>query len=83
MDKLTQDAHWRQRMMLFCEQHGLTQTSLRYHVSRPCVWKWRGRWDGSWQSLLERSRRPHNSPRKQSHSEEKLVNFLIIGGCKL
>lgn len=45
MDKLTQDAYWRQRMMLFCEQHGLTQTSLRYHVSRPCVWKWQGRWD--------------------------------------
>jgi len=73
MDKLTQDAHWRQRMMLFCEQHGLTQTSLRYHVSRKCVWKWRGRWDGSWQSLQDRSRRPHNSPRKQSQGEEKLV----------
>ena len=73
MNKLTQDAHWRQQMMLYCWNHGLTKTSLRYHVSRKCVWKWRNRWDGTWQSLLERKRSPHTSPRKQSRSEEKLV----------
>ena len=73
MNKLTQDAHWRQQMMLYCRNHGLTKTSLRYHVSRKCVWKWRNRWDGTWQSLLERKRSPHTNPRKQSRSEEKLV----------
>lgn len=73
MNKLTQDAHWRQRMMLHCENHGLTQTGIRYHVSRKCVWKWRCRWDGTWQSLLERDRSPHSSPRRQSRGEEKLV----------
>jgi hypothetical protein len=73
MDKLTQDAHWRQRMMLYCATHGLTKTSDRFHVSRKCVWKWRCRWDGTWQSLMDRSRRPRTSPRRQSPSEEKLV----------
>jgi hypothetical protein len=73
MNKLTQDAHWRQQMMLYCWNHGLTKTSLRYHVSRKCVWKWRNRWDGTWQSLLERKRSPHTNPRKQNRSEEKLV----------
>ena len=87
MDKLTQDAHWRQRMMKYCEKHGLTKTSIRYRVSRKCVWKWRNRWDGTWQSLIDRSRRPHHSPRKQSPDEEKLVkrygkkyrNDLLLG----
>lgn len=73
MDKVTQDAHWRQQMMLYCQKHGLTQTALRYHVSRKCVWKWRCRWDGTWQSLVDRSRRPHHSPRRQSEAEEALV----------
>ena len=73
MDDSTHDAHWRQRMLLYCENHGLTATSLRYRVSRKTVWKWRCRWDGSWQSLLEYSRKPHHSPRSQSLSEEKLV----------
>ena len=73
MNKVTQDAHWRQRMMLYCENHGLTQTSIRYHVSRKCVWKWRGHWDGTWHSLVERNQSPHSSPGRQSQSEEKLV----------
>ena len=73
MDNLTRDAHWRQRMMLYCENHGLGATSIRYRVSRRCVWKWRSRWDGTWKSLVDRSRRPHTSPRKQSPGEEKLV----------
>lgn len=73
MKDCNQEAHWRQRMMQYCENHGLTATSLRYHVSRKCVWKWRRRWEGTWESLLERSRRPHHSPRSQSEGEEKLV----------
>ena len=73
MDKLIQDAHWRQQMMEYCRNHGLTKTALRYRVSRKSVWKWRKRWDGTWHSLLDRKRSPHTSPRKQSPSEEKLV----------
>ena len=73
MDNSTHDAHWRQRMLLCCENHGLTATSLRYRVSRKTVWKWRSRWDGTWQSLLENSRKPHHSPQRQSKKEEKLV----------
>jgi hypothetical protein len=73
MDKLTQDAHWRQQMMQYCLNHGLTKTALRYRISRKSVWKWRKRWDGTWHSLLDRKRSPHTSPRKQSPSEEKLV----------
>lgn len=73
MNNLTQDAHWRQRMLLYYQNHGGTKTSLRYHVSRKCIYKWLERWDGTWQSLMERSRRPHSSPRSQSRSEEKLV----------
>lgn len=73
MDKLTQDAHWRQQMLQYCLNHGLTKTALRYRISRKSVWKWRKRWDGTWYSLLDRKRSPHTSPRKQSPSEEKLV----------
>lgn len=73
MDHSIEEAHWRQRMMLYCQKHGLTENSIRYRLSRKTVWKWRSRWDGTWQSLLEQSRRPHNSPRRQSRSEEKLA----------
>ena len=73
MEKLSQETHWRQRMMLYCKQHGVMETSIRYKCSRKTVYKWLNRWDGSASSLEEHSRRPLNSPRKQSKSEEKLV----------
>ncbi len=73
MSKISQDAYARQRMMLYCEQHGSTKASIRYGCSRKTVYKWRSRWDGSVTSLEERSRRPLSNPRKQSRSEEKLV----------
>ena len=87
MDDSRREAHWRQRMMLYCQNHGLTATADRYHLSRKSVWKWRCRWDGTWESLLDQSRRPHTSPRRQSRSEEKLVerygkkyrNDLLLG----
>lgn len=73
MGKISQDAHWRQRMMLYCEQHGATKTGIRFRCSTKTVYKWLNRWDGSAGSLEERSRCPLNSPRKQSKSEEKIV----------
>lgn len=87
MNDFTREAHWRQRMLQYCVKHGLTATANRYRISRKTVWKWRCRWDGSWTSLLEHSRRPHRSPRKQSIEEEKLVkrygekyrNDLLLG----
>jgi len=73
MDKLSQDAHARQRMLVHCQTHGVTKASLRYRMSRKNIYKWLSRWDGTWQSLVERSRRPHHSPRGQSQGEESLV----------
>lgn len=76
MDKITQDAQYRQRMMQHLEHHGVEDTANRYHVCRKTVWKWRKRWDGTWESLKDRERKPKHFPRKQSAEECKLVRRL-------
>ena len=73
MSTIAQEAHHRQRMMIYSTRHGLEETAIRYKTSRKTVWKWKQRWDGTWQSLQDRSRRPHNSPKRQSPEELKLV----------
>ena len=73
MDRITQEAYQRQRMMRYLEHHGVEETANRYHVSRKTVWKWRKRWDESLASLEDRSRRPHHIARRQSEEEIKLV----------
>lgn len=73
MDIITQEAYNRQRVVEYSFKHGVTKASIRYKVSRMSVYRWRKRYDGTWQSLKERSHRPKHCPRKHSEEEHKLL----------
>ena len=74
MRKDTQEAAFRQRVLEYQRKgHSVTDTANRYHVTRKTIYKWRNRWDGTPQSLTDRSRKPKHSPRKQTEAEIKLV----------
>lgn len=73
MDRITQEAYQRQRILKWAEKKGATEAAIRYHVSRKTVYKWLKRYDGSIESLKDRSRRPHHSPRQQTPTELKMV----------
>ncbi|MGI5877152.1 MAG: helix-turn-helix domain-containing protein, partial [Christensenellales bacterium] len=77
MDRITQEAHHRQRMMKYLQKHGVTETAMRYKTSRKTVIKWRKRWDGTVDSLKDRSRRPHRSPRKHSDEEIRAIRKVL------
>ena len=74
MKKDTQEAAFRQRVLEYQRNgHSVTDTANRYHISRKTVYKWRKRWDGTRESLEDRSRRPKNSLRRQTEAEINLV----------
>ena len=74
MKKDTQETAFRQRVLTYQQNgHSVTETANRYHLSRKTVYKWRKRWDGTRESLEDRSRRPKHSPRQQTEAEIKLV----------
>lgn len=73
MDIITQEAHNRQRVVEYFLKHGATKASIRYKISRMSVYRWAKRYDGTWQSLKERSHRPKNSPNKHTIDEHKLI----------
>ena len=58
MDRIAQEAHARQRFLEYYLKHGNgTETAIRYKISRKTLYKWLKRYDGTWQSLVDRSRR--------------------------
>jgi len=86
MDIITQEAYARQRMLKYLKNHTATETAIRYKMSRKSVYKWKNRYDGTIESLKDRSRRPLSSPRGQSPEEIKLVKNSWVkdkGGDKL
>lgn len=70
MSIITQEKYQRQRMIKYAQRHSVTETAIRYKVSRKTVYKWLGRYDGTVNSLMDHSHRPKTSPR--SHTEQEL-----------
>ena len=77
MDRIAQEAHARQRFLEYYLKHGNgTETAIRYKISRKTLYKWLKRYDGTWQSLVEQSRRPHSSPRAHTAEEIRQIRRL-------
>lgn len=70
MSILSQQKYQRQRMVKYAQKHSVTETAIRYRVSRKTVYKWMSRYDGSLASLDDLNHRPKTSPR--SHTEKEL-----------
>ena len=73
MDRITQEACHRQRVLKWAEKHGVTEAAIRYKLSRKTIHKWKKRYDGGLESLKDRKRTPHRIARKQTAEELKLV----------
>ena len=52
---------------------GKSFASRVYGVSLSSVKRWCKRYDGSWQSLAERSHRPLSHPKRHSTAEEEII----------
>ena len=70
---ITQDMRFRLSLIHYAAHHGVTKTAIKYHVNRQYVYRWKNRYDGSWYSLRNRSRRPHHHPRQHTPEEIKLI----------
>lgn len=70
MPSLSHPKYHRQRIVKYAQKHSVTETAIRYRVSRKTVYKWISRYDGTIESLEDRSHRPKTSPR--SHTEQEL-----------
>ena len=70
MSSLSHPKYQRQRIVKYAQNHSVTETAIRYKVSRKTVYKWLSRYDGTTASLEDRSHRPKTSPK--SHTELEL-----------
>ena len=66
MNRITQEAKKRQGVVKLANRKGKSFASRVYGVSLSSVKRWCKRYDGSWQSLAERSHRPLSHPKRHS-----------------
>ncbi len=73
MDILTQEAKKKQAVVKYAINNGKTRASEKYGVSLSSVKRWCKRYDGTWQSLVDRSHRPHSHPNRHTPKEERQI----------
>ena len=73
MKRIAQEARRRQGVVKYAEKHGKSKAARQYGVSLSSVKRWCKRYDGTWQSLCERSHRPHSHPKQHTPEEETAI----------
>lgn len=73
MNSITQKMKYRQSVVKFSYKYGVKNTSIRFNVSQRTIYRWRKRYDGTIESLRDKSRRPHHNPKEHKEEEIELI----------
>ncbi len=76
MASITQDMKYRLSLVKFALKFGVTKAAIRYRTNRQYIYRWVRRYDGTIESLRERSRRPFYHPNQHTEAELKLINDM-------
>jgi len=75
-NSITQDIKFKQSVIKYSYRNGVTAAALVYKLHRKTIYRWRERYDGTLESLVNKSRRPHRSPKGHTMEEIKMIrNF--------
>ena len=74
MKIIRQQAFFRKRVLKEIEKGvPATEVAIKYRISRTSIYRWKARYDGTVESLYERSHRPNYHPNQHTESEIKLI----------
>ena len=74
MNIVTQKAKKRQRIIEYSLKHGKSEASRKYKEPLSNIKRWSKRYDGTWQSLKDKSGQPHRHPKQHTLYEESLIS---------
>lgn len=57
MDSITQDMKFRLSLIKYADKYGVTKAAIKYKTNRQYIYRWKRRFDGSIDSLRDKSRR--------------------------
>ena len=73
----------KERIVKYAQKHGKSKASRQYQESLSNIKRWSKQYDGTWQSLLNKSRRPHSHTKQHTLTEEAdIQEAWKKHGCK-
>ena len=77
MASITKDMRFRLSLIRFAGKHGVAAT-IKYKTNRQYIYRCKRRFDGSWDSLRDKFRKPHHHPNQHTPEEIKLINDMRL-----
>ena len=72
-NSITQKLKYKQSIIKFSMKYGVTKASIEFNVNRRTIYRWRERYDGTLESLKDKSHRPKHHPNEHTAEEIKLI----------
>lgn len=76
MASITQDMRYRLSLIQYAQKYGVSNAAKKFKTNRQYIYRWKRRYDGSWESLRDKSRRPHHHPNQHTQEEIKLIRDM-------
>jgi len=73
MNSITQDILYKQSVVKYSLKYGVTKAAIKFKMHRKTIYRWREKYDGTAQSLKNKSRRPHSHPNQHTEEEIKMI----------
>ena len=72
-NNITQKLKYKESVVKFSYKYGVTKASIKFCECRRTIYRWRKRYDGSIESLKDKSRKPHYHPNQHTEEEIKMI----------
>ena len=72
-NNITQRLKYKESVVKFSYRFGVTKAAIKFCECKRTIYRWRKRYDGSLESLKDKSRRPHYHPNQHTKEEIKLI----------
>ena len=72
-NSITQKLKYKQSVIKFSYKYGVTKAAIKFKENRRTIYRWIERYDGTLESLKDKSHRPKHHPNEHTAEEIKLI----------
>ena len=78
-NNITDRLKYKESIVKFSRKYGVSKAAYKFGKCKRTIYRWRNRYDGTLESLKDKSRRPHSHPNQHTEEEIKLIkNYITI-----
>ena len=72
-NNITDRLKYKESVVKFSKKYGVAKAAYKFGECKRTIYRWKNRYDGTLESLKDKSRRPHSHPNQHTEEEIKLI----------